>query len=164
MKIAIISDIHDNENQLLSALIAIADSEAQCLICLGNLESTQTLRSLRGNWDKPLHLVLGNNDWPEQQYQRLCEQWDQTQFHGVEGKITIAGRQLYFTHFPHAALLAAQGGLYDAAFYGHTHHAQEEYIGRCLLLNPGELQGRSKRYTWALYDSDTNSATIHSLS
>ncbi len=160
MKIAIISDIHDNENQLLCALHAIAANEAECLICLGDMESTHSLRTLRENWDKPLHFVLGNNDWPSQQFQRLCDQWEQTEFHGEEGDITLAGRRLYFTHFPFSAQRVAESGSYDAAFYGHTHRAKEEYIGNCLLLNPGELQGRSGLYSWALYDSESNTARI----
>lgn len=163
MQIAIISDIHDNENQLLAALFSIEQTAAEALICLGDMHSTQSLRTLRENWDKALYLVLGNNDWPPQQYERLCQQWEGCEFHGDAGDITLAGRRIFFTHYPHYAYKAAELGRYDAAFYGHTHCAKIEHVGDCLLLNPGELEGRTGRYSWALYDSATNTVSIHPL-
>ncbi len=163
MKLAIISDIHDNENQLLHALYAIGLTDAEALICLGDMQSTHSLRLLRENWHKQMYFILGNNDWPAQSFERLCQQWEQTEFHGDTGDITLAGRRIFFTHYPHYAFKAADLGRYDAVFFGHTHQAEQCYIGDCLLLNPGEIQGRTGLYSWALYDTEHNIAIIHPL-
>lgn len=163
MNIAILSDIHDNDNQLLSSLIAIRAAGAECLICLGDLHTGRSLRLLRENWDFPLYLVLGNNDWPTRNFEQLCRQWEYTEFHGDAGDITLGGRRIFFTHYPHYAQRAAELGRYDAVFFGHTHEAMQIHLDHTLLLNPGEIQCRQSRGSWAMYDSESNSAVIHEL-
>lgn len=164
MNIAIISDIHNNESKLLTALHAIGEAGADCLICLGDMHTGRSLRLLRENWDSPLYFVLGNNDWPARNFEQLCRQWEFTEFHGDAGDITLGGRRIYFTHYPHYAQRAAELGRYDAVFFGHTHEAMQIMHHHTLLLNPGELECRRSKGSWAMYDSDTNTACHHPLS
>ena len=69
MKIAIISDIHDNVWNLRAAMHWLAslqgDEAAQELICCGDLCSPFVLSLLANGFSGPIHAVAGNNegDW-----------------------------------------------------------------------------------------------------
>src|SRR5437588_11169651 len=59
MKIAILSDIHDNLWNLSSALNAVRDSDV--LICCGDLCSPFVIDEL-AKFGRDIHIVFGNND------------------------------------------------------------------------------------------------------
>ena len=157
MKLALISDIHENAEQLLIALQAAAASGCKELIFLGDLESISTLHLLRHHWDGELHFVCGNNDWKKGEMVRLADSWEKTTYYGDTGSLNLGGRKLYITHYPYLAEKAAEEGSYDAAFYGHTHIAEQHLCGKCLVANPGEIEGRTPHCSWAIYESESNS-------
>ncbi len=159
MNIALISDIHGNEHALHRALTAAKAAHCRCLICLGDFGSVAQLRDLRASWDGEIHIVLGNNDWPQERYLSEARLWESGSCQADWDERSIAGRQIYFTHYPELAERAAESGRYDAVFYGHTHDAEQHrgFPHDTLVANPGELQGRSGRCHWAIYHTDDNS-------
>jgi len=70
-------------------------------------------------------------------------------------EIEIAGKKIFFVHFPAQAKKASESGKYDMVFYGHTHRAWEEKAGNCRMINPGEVAGHFYKPTFAVYDADT---------
>lgn len=58
----------------------------------------------------------------------------------------------------------AKSGDYDAVFYGHDHIKNMEVVWDCLLLNPWEVSAhKTHTATYAVYDTDSNTAEIHAL-
>ena len=60
MKIAIISDIHDNLVNLKKCLDWCGQNGAEAVICCGDVTNGETLAFLRDNFRGPIHLVRGN--------------------------------------------------------------------------------------------------------
>ena len=60
MQLAIISDIHDRRDHLAVILSQVTDADA--LICCGDLCSPFTVVQLGEGFTKPIHVVFGNND------------------------------------------------------------------------------------------------------
>ena len=74
-----------------------------------------------------------------------------------EWDLGVGQRPVAFSHFPAIARRAADSGLYQAVFYGHTHRRAQELLsgpnGDCLLANPGDIEGRHGKPGGLLWDS-----------
>lgn len=157
MLIALLSDIHDHTTHLLMALHAAREMGCTHLLFMGDMAGTSTFRTLREEWPHGMNLVFGNNEYDTHTFFRMAEQWSDTTLHGMQADITLDTRRIYFTHLPWSAVKAAETGLYDAVFYGHTHCPESRQIGTTLLANPGEVCGRQGAPTIGVYDTNSNS-------
>ena len=161
MLIAIISDIHDASTNLKQTLKAIKKHGVARLLLTGDLSELASLQLLRDEWQGEIDLIFGNNEWNRHQFYLAAEQLDKLRLHGESAQLLIGGRRIYMHHYPHIAYREAQSGLYDAVFYGHSHQAAQQMIKQCLLLNPGEIQGRQSIPSYAIYDTESNHAEIY---
>lgn len=153
MNIAIVSDIHDHITHLLLALHAARECER--MIFLGDMVHSSTFCTLLEEWQRPLDLVFGNNEYERETFQKIAEQHPLTTLHGNTGTLQVDQRRLFFCHLPYHALQAAQSGRFDAVFYGHTHCAHIQQIHHCLLANPGEVLGRSSSPSIGIFNTTT---------
>lgn len=160
MLIALLSDIHDHTTHLLLALHAAKQEGCTHLLFMGDMASASTFRTLRGEWKHGIDLVFGNNEYELGAFRQMAETWAQTTLHGDEANISLDGRRIYFTHLPWSATKAAESGLYDAVFFGHTHCAEQSLLGGTLVVNPGEVYGRQGAPSIGVYDTETNTARI----
>ena len=62
MKIAIISDVHDNIPNLKKVLDYCAQNSVEKMICCGDLASLETLNYLNNNFAGEIFFVFGNMD------------------------------------------------------------------------------------------------------
>ncbi len=155
MKIAILSDTHDNVEALARALPALEAADA--VLHCGDVCSPFTLKRLaEGAPDKPVHLVWGNNDGDRRMLAEIAARAGNVILHGEFADFTVGGLRVAMSHYPAVARAVAASGQYDLVCYGHDHQAHEERLGAALLLNPGELAGvLTGRATWVLLDTDT---------
>ena len=160
MRIALLSDIHDHTTHLLLALEAARAAGCTHLLFMGDMAELSTFRTLQEEWEHPIDLVFGNNEYQMTEFQKMAAARDNTTLHGEIADITIRNRRIFFCHLPWTALKAAESGGYDAVFYGHTHAAEIRSVGNTLLVNPGEIYGRQSRPSIAVYDTDTNTARL----
>ena len=151
MKVAVISDTHDNVWKLAKAMphLAAADAVIHC----GDLVSPSTVRDLaKGVGNTPIHIVWGNNETDKSGIERLVEEFPHVTHHGMTAEIELQGLKVAACHYLRVAQRLASSGLYDMVCYGHKHKPHEEWIGDCLLLNPGEVMGMRGPSTIALVD------------
>lgn len=160
MLVALLSDIHDHTTHLLLALHAAKQEGCTHLLFMGDMASTATFRTLREEWPHGIDLVFGNNEYEPGTFRKLAAQWSRTTLHGEAADLQLDGRRLFFTHLPWTAARAAESGLYDAVFFGHTHTPEQLRTGSTLVVNPGEIYGRQGQPTIGVYDTETNSARI----
>ncbi len=160
MKIALISDIPDNKDAMIRALTLARDKNCPRLFFLGDLGEPVLLLSMRVRWHGIIDFVLGNNDWPAQEYSDIASKLDDVNYHGDCAQLNCEGRALAFTHMPSRALKLATSGQFDAVFFGHTHCAEQTEHAGIILANPGELQGRSARLSFGIYDTEAHSVQI----
>ena len=158
MKLAVLSDIHDNIWKLDAALSRLAAADA-VLFC-GDLCSPFTLdRLARGAGEKPLHVVWGNNEGDVRLMLKVTAGLAHLTLHGQLAELEFDGRRVAVNHYPEIARRLAESGAYDLVCYGHDHKAHEERLpGGALLLNPGEIMGMYGRSTFALFGTASASA------
>jgi len=157
MKVALISDIHDHLSHLHLALEQAQKLGCAHLLCMGDMVTTDTFRTLCEAWTGELHVVFGNNEYEREAFQRLADAFPHVTLYGDEGELRLDGRALYMTHHPRTAMLQTRAG-HDAIFFGHTHERELLVLGKTLIVNPGEILGRRSHPSMALYDTGDNSA------
>lgn len=161
MLIGIISDIHDRVKRMRTALTMLEEAGCTHLIFLGDAAQLATLRALSNAWPHEIDYVLGNNDYPRENFRNLAESQPRLHCHGDEGELSLPDtRRVFITHEPYYAGHALNSGAFDAIFYGHTHRAEQIKAGETLVLNPGDIQGRYGTPSCAIYDTATNTAKL----
>lgn len=154
MRIAIMSDSHDNIWKLEKALPHLAKTDA--VIHCGDLVSPfMMIRLIKGAGGIPIHLVWGNNDGDKALIAQVASKVENIHLHGDFAHLELGGLKIAVNHYPSVAKNLAASDSYDLVCYGHDHTAHEERVGNTLLLNPGELMGLQGRSTIAILDTDT---------
>lgn len=159
MKIAILSDSHDNIWNLDKALTAAGEAGCGALLHCGDLVAPFVVAQMAQAFDGPIHCVEGNNDGDGRLQLEVAAGFSQVSLHGPYAELALGGRKVALIHYPEPARRIAQCGLFDLVCCGHDHRAREERIGDCFLVNPGEVMGRFGAPSWGLYDSEAHRYT-----
>jgi putative phosphoesterase len=160
MKIAVLSDIHDNIWKLEALLAGL---EADMLVFCGDFCAPFTLAQIAEEFSGPIHCVFGNNDGDQFLLTRMAGEYPQVTLHGNFAELTLDGRKVAITHYPQIGRALAQGDLYDLVCHGHSHERVIEQKGKTLRVNPGEVMGRFGLSTYAVYDTDSGTVEIVEL-
>ena len=157
MKIAILSDIHDQLAQLKKALEAIQNTDA--LLFCGDLCSPFVIKALGEGYSNPIHIVFGNNDGDLFRITQNSKAFSHIQLHGELAELTFDDVRFGMNHFDNIARVLAESGRYDVVCFGHNHQFEMSQSSHCLLINPGEVYGGlSGNSTLVVYDTETRTA------
>jgi uncharacterized protein len=152
MKLALLSDSHDNTRNLDIAIAEANKEECEILIHAGDLikpSCVDHLQKFNGN----VIFVFGNNDRDTEEIVRYTNN-SNIRVAGDYYDDTIDGLRVYVTHYPHIAESMFNSDYYDLVVYGHTHKKIVETRKEKTLVNPGEIYGQRKGLaTWAIYDT-----------
>jgi putative phosphoesterase len=157
MRVAVLSDIHDNIWNL--AKVLERTEEADVLLFLGDFCAPFTLKQIADGFGGPVHCVRGNNDGDMLLLNRVAAQAGNVTFYSPLGELELGGRKVAITHYPEIAAGLVASGKYDAVFSGHTHRCKEERHGDTLWVNPGEVMGRFGEPGFGFYDTESNTFT-----
>ena len=94
MRIAILSDTHDQFNRTRASVRWVVDQGAEALIHCGDLTGPDVVYACA---DLPGYYVFGNNDFDEKDLRRRCRMWGVVCL-GRAGEVTLAGRRIAVTH------------------------------------------------------------------
>lgn len=156
MRVAIISDIHDNIPKLRAALGRLQGVEV--LVCLGDLCSPFIVKELGEGFSGPTHVVFGNNDGDRYRITEAARRYSQITIHGEYAELELDGRTLAINHFDDIGRALAANGRFDVVCFGHNHRYQVERAegGKTLIVNPGEIfGGLTGQSTFVVYDTAT---------
>ncbi|MGA2267848.1 MAG: metallophosphoesterase family protein [Bryobacteraceae bacterium] len=165
MRIAVLSDIHDNVWKLAAALDAVAHADA--LICCGDLCSPFIVHQLGRGFSKPIHVVFGNNDGDRFRIAANARQYEHIRIHGELFRGEFDGQRVAVNHYDHIARAIAASGEFDVVCYGHNHVYGVARLGRTLAINPGAIMGAAfsadggrtdVASTFAIYDTASREA------
>lgn len=159
IKIAIISDSHDNPVRIDQMLEILKKRNIKTIIHCGDVCSSRVLNYLCNNFPGKIYLSLGNVDADHELYNQKNKLSNLTIFSKF-GEIQINNLNIAFVHFPDKATKLAQTEKYDFVFYGHTHKPWEERINNCKKINPGTLAGLFTRSTFAILDTKTKDVEL----
>jgi putative phosphoesterase len=151
VRIAVISDTHDNVWKLDEAMPHLRTAAA--VIHCGDLCSPFMIRRLgEGLPAIPVHLVWGNNDGDTFLISVVAKEFPAIRLHGPLAKLELGGVAVAVNHYGVLARGLAATQEFGLVCYGHDHSAHSEWVGDCLLLNPGELMGLNGRSSLALVE------------
>jgi len=164
MKIAIISDTHDNLASLRKAISFIEKGEIKVLIHCGDIFKPETLKEGLKEFQGKIYIIFSEADAsfskiPDDSFKSLPK----SKAFEKSGQIKIGGKKIAFCHFPEIARNLAESQKYDLVFYGHTHKPWEEKIGKTRLVNPGNIAGILFKSTFAIYDTETDKLELKIL-
>jgi len=154
MKIAIISDVHNNEVNLKKVLDYCRENKIEKIICCGDLASKETLDFLNDNFGGVIFYTFGNLDNDQLLDFEKNTEYKNTKIFKDFGEVEIKGQKIAFVHYPEAAKKLAQTKKYNFVFHGHTHKPWMEKIENCLVLNPGNVAGEIYPPTFAVWNTE----------
>ena len=163
MKMAILSDVHDNIWKLADVLEDAQHCGVQAALFCGDLCAPFTLKQIGEGIPGPVHVVLGNNDGDVLLLSKIADGLDNVTLHGIFAVLELGGRSIAVNHYPLLARDQALAGRYDLVCHGHDHEANVERIGDTLLVNPGEVMGRLGTSTYAIYDTGSGQAELREV-
>jgi putative phosphoesterase len=139
MNIGLISDTHDNIQNIRKAVRKFNDKHVDVVIHAGDFVNPIAVESLAG---VKLVGVLGNND---ADIAGLTSTFNK--IHGeLKGEIfetVYDGMKFAIYHGTNLAKREQliKSGKYDVFIYGHTHRKDNRYIGTTRVINPGTAKG-----------------------
>jgi putative phosphoesterase len=154
MRIAVLSDSHDNIWNLEKALARLGEIEA--LLFLGDFCAPFSLKQIADAYRGPVHCVPGNNDGDMFLLMKIAAQAGNVTFYNPVGSLEFDGCSVAITHYPEIGEGLAATGKYQAVFSGHTHVFMAQQVGQTLWVNPGEIMGRYGEPGFILYETKTN--------
>lgn len=166
MKIAILSDSHENKDALKKALKTATTMGAEQVLFCGDFCGPFMVVTLGESFSGPIHAVFGNNDGDRFRMLKNAKEIPQLTFHGEYASLIIDGKRIGLTHYPFYAKAMAKSGDYDLVCFGHDHVLRIENYGSCLAVNPGTIyeEYQGKPASFAIYDTATHQAVLYDLS
>ncbi|EKE20599.1 MAG: phosphodiesterase, MJ0936 family protein [uncultured bacterium] len=186
MKIAIISDVHNNETNLKKVLDYCIKKKIKKIICCGDLASDETLDFMADNFNPPgggeIYYTFGNMDNEQLREFQYVDVYKNVRLFRDFGEMETddvkpnghGAKRVAFVHYPDKAKRLAESGKYDFVFHGHTHKPwtsivqarRNQYIFSCTVLNPGNVAGEIYLPTFAVWNTQDDKfelIRIHSL-
>ncbi|UCE75168.1 MAG: YfcE family phosphodiesterase [Methanomassiliicoccales archaeon] len=184
MIIAIISDIHDAEEKLKSAMEEIEKRYVSQILFLGDFVTKRIAKKLLES-NIPVFGIWGNCDGNKVEITRLSmkkgsnlkmaldtyaiikeNKFQYSSNDKDEVEVKTDGKTIFMTHDRDLVEHMAKSNDFDAIFYGHKHEIENKvYNEKCCIVNPGAICGNwsTKKSTFAIYNTKTNSAEIIEL-
>lgn len=154
MKIAVISDIHDNLVNLEKCSAWCTANNIKSLICCGDIANAETLEIISQNW-KEIYLIRGNLEIYEEEE---VKKYSNIYYFNRFGLADIDGHRIGLCHEPLFFKDVLNLGKSEMIFYGHTHKPWEEIKYEVRIINPGNVSNTYYAPTFAVWD--TNSGEI----
>lgn len=152
MKIGIISDIHDNLDNLHKFLNWANKEKLQTILCAGDVTNEETVETLAEEFLGTIYLVAGNAELYDP---RVLNDNKNVVYLGRSGVFSIAGYTVGLCHEPYfiEKLLEKRPDL-EMIFYGHTHKPWLEQENGIKIINPGTLGGVFYKASFAVWDNE----------
>jgi len=158
MKIGIISDTHDNIDNILKSVREFNNRQVDLVLHAGDFVSPIAVESFAGI---KLVGILGNNDTD---IPGLTSAFDK--IHGelkgeiYEGEYDGLKLVLYHGTISSKRDFLIKSGKYDLVIYGHTHRKTTDTIGRTVVVNPGTAKGWIFGFNATIAICDTSTRNI----
>lgn len=156
MRVAIMSDSHDNIWNMRKAVEIVKGRQAGLLIHCGDFIAPFMLKEL-DLAGIPVHGVFGNNDGDQYTLTRMAfSMLNNITLHGLSGQVDIEGFIIGFTHYADMGYGLVAAGDCRLVCFGHTHEHEVKQAGNVTLLNPGEVMGKEGSPGFCFVDTETS--------
>ena len=154
MRIGLISDTHNNQNQTRQALARLQQEQITTVLHAGDVTTAQTLRLFKA-FD--VWVSRGNMDHDPALNATALELFGPQRL-AVIHKLALDGHTVALLHDGESAAARELilSGDYDYVIRGHSHHPRDEELAGTRVINPGALGNtRWRRPTFAILDLAT---------
>ncbi|MBI5212820.1 MAG: metallophosphoesterase [Nitrospirae bacterium] len=159
MIVGIISDTHDQLDNLRKALKIFEEKNVGHIIHAGDFCSPFTWRVIR-NFKGEFTGIFGNNDGERVLLKKLYQDRIYTQPY----KFVLHNRKIVVMHESDVADELAESGRFDLVVFGHTHEPVIKKVKDTIIVNPGEVCGwLYGKPTAAIVNLETMDAEIISI-
>ncbi len=138
-KIAVMSDSHDNTDNIGKIATIANERECSYLFHLGDIVTPSTAQKLTA-FKGIVRAVFGNCDAQFSGLKRV--------FNNFGGEIerppysfTLEDKKLTLMHEPYRLQELIDSGNSDYIFYGHLHKVDTREVGKTMVFNPGDAGG-----------------------
>ncbi|MEK7202861.1 MAG: YfcE family phosphodiesterase [Patescibacteria group bacterium] len=160
MKILIISDIHDNMENLKKCLQWGKNQSIENVICCGDITNSETLKYLSENFFGKINLVKGNMEIYEETEIKL---YKNINYLGLFGVAEFTDKKIGICHKPELIAKIKKLDYCDFIFYGHTHQPDIKECGKTTIVNPGTLGGVFFKASFGVLDTAINKLELKIL-
>ena len=140
MQIGIVSDTHNNLNNIDKIISLFNEEKVSLVIHTGDIASAKSLEKF-SKLDSKLVGVYGNNDRKEKGIKEIAESNDFT-FQEPPKTLSLCNKNIAIFHEPDSidSYLLKNEDI-DIVIHGHTHRYRNETKNGILFFNPGESAG-----------------------
>ena len=165
MKIAIISDSHDNIPNIDKMLAFVKKEKIKIMLHCGDVCAPGVMKYIAEKFKNDIFHVYGNADGDHEKMEEFSKKHKNWHLLGETGNPKIMGvkERIGMTHYPWQSKEMANTGKYDIIFYGHSHKPWDEIIGNARVLNPGTLAGLFQKATFAVWDTESGDIELKIL-
>lgn len=137
MKIAIISDTHDNAAAVMWIIEQLNQQNITTAFHAGDIINPGIIKLFDEKFKGELHFVFGNNDGEVGRAVKNIASSEKTFCYFEAMDKEFAGKRIFMNHFSSIVELVAQSELFDVAIGGHDHDYRTIQYGKTLFVNPG---------------------------
>jgi hypothetical protein len=157
MKIAIISDTHDNTPAIVWIIEYLNNQEIKIALHAGDLINPGILFRFRDHYNGHFHFVHGNNDGEHTLAERRSAATENLSCHNVEMQLEIEGRKIFMNHYSSIGESVAKSGDFDIVIGGHDHKYRVMNFEKSIFINPGNTVTKDK---WLPQEPDKESSFV----
>src|SRR3989338_2881615 len=144
MKIAILSDTHDNTQAIVWIIEYLNQQKINICLHAGDIINPGILFRFRDHYQGTLHFVFGNNDGEHAIWERRSSEAKNVTCHLNEMRIELNGRKIFMNHFSSIGESVVKSGDFDLVIGGHDHRYRVIEKNSSLFMNPGNTVTKDK--------------------
>ena len=153
MKVLVISDSHDNIENLRKVIKLANKNKIKVIFHCGDLNSPFMMKEF-SKFKGKVYFVFGNNDG--EKYGLINSKPKNVKVFNVYGEIRIGNKRIAIVHYDFFGVALAMLNKFDFVFCGHSHKQETKNFGKTILVNPGELAGVINKPSYSIVDLKNN--------
>jgi uncharacterized protein len=157
MKIAILSDTHDNTPAIVWIIEYLNKNGIKIALHAGDMINPGILYRFRDHYEGHLHFVFGNNDGEQALAERRANLTENITCHLLEMREEIEGKNLFMNHYSSISESVAKSGEFDVCIGGHDHLYRVNHHDKTIFINPGNTVTKDK---WLPQEPDKESSFV----
>lgn len=157
MKIAILSDTHDNTPAIVWTIEYLNKNKITIALHAGDMINPGILYRFRDHYDGHLHFVFGNNDGEQALAERRANMAENITCHLHEMRESFNNTSFFMNHYSSISETVAKSGDVDVSIGGHDHEFRVSKYKKTLFINPGNMVTKDK---WLPQEPDKESSFV----
>ena len=157
MKIAIISDTHDNTPAIVWIIEYLNLHGISVAFHAGDMINPGVIRRFAQHYKGHLHFVFGNNDGEQALLEQRADAADNLTCYRQEMQLELGSKSIFMNHYSSLSENIAKSEVFDVCIGGHDHLYRVKNFGKSLFINPGNTVTKDK---WLHQEPDKESSFV----